>query len=490
MRAVQRVGSAVVALAVVTSVAAVEGDFVPWPLGVPPSEEALVGQLEDADALFARERSEEFLEARERGEDAGHIKAWQADIDAGLYEPDTLFRVGDALFAHEFRNEDGLSDRPNARLQRVHDGVRGGLDTYSCSGCHSQGGANGAGAPTQNAFVLGDGVRIESAAVRNSPHVLGVGITQILATEMTTQLRIFRDRGLEDARLARRPIEVELSSKGISFGAIVAHPNGWIDYSGLSGIDRDLEVKPFGWKGDVARLRDFITRAVRIHFGIQADEVVALQQNSPAPELLGDGPWYDPDDDGIEQELEAGTVTAGAVYLAMLETPVVLPPNDSVLRGRWATGSSYFDDLGCSSCHVRSLELGDSRWREKPAGSTSEGFALDLYFDGDAPRPTPDVELFSDLKRHDMGPDLADPVDHPMGIPRSHFLTRPLWGLAETAPFLHDGRAPTLHEAIELHGGEASESRDAYRALDVEAQRDLHIFLLSLTRNPRLRVQP
>jgi cytochrome c peroxidase len=33
--------------------------------------------------------------------------------------------------------------------------------------------------------------------------------------------------------------------------------------------------------------------------------------------------------------------------------------------------------------------------------------------------------------------------------------TPPLWGVASSAPYLHDGRAATLLEAIALHGGEA-----------------------------------
>src|SRR5207244_4179373 len=79
------------------------------------------------------------------------------------------------------------------------------------------------------------------------------------------------------------------------------------------------------------------------------------------------------------------------------------------------------------------------------------------------------VHLFSDLKRHDMGAGLATPA--PQGkIPARVFLTRPLWGLAVTAPYLHDGRAPTVHEAIVLHGGEATKARDAYLALDEPAR--------------------
>ncbi len=306
---------------------------------------------------------------------------------------------------------------------------------------------------------------------------------------MSFRLALQRDLGREQAIRTREKVEVPLGTHGVSFGSLTVYPDGRTDYRLVEGIDHDLVVKPFGWKGDIARLRDFITTASRIHFGIQAHEIALQHQTDPEPELLGDGVWYDPDDDGVARELEEGTVTAGAVYLALLEAPTILPPNDAGLRARWSRGSTQFDELGCSSCHIRTLHIMDDRWYERPPGASGPGVELSVLRDGEKPHPNAFVELFSDLKRHDMGPDLSDPVDHPLGIPRSHFLTRPLWGVAETGPFLHDGRATTLDEAIRWHGGEAIDSRDAYVALDPEAQRDLHIFLLSLTRAPRLRVQ-
>ena len=96
--------------------------------------------------------------------------------------------------------------------------------------------------------------------------------------------------------------------------------------------------------------------------------------------------------------------------------------------------------------------------------------------------------LFSDLRRHDMGDELADANDDPDGIPRYEFLTRPLWGLAESAPYLHDGRAGTIPEAILAHGGEAAPARSGFEALDATQQQDVHIFLLSLSREPKLKV--
>ena len=92
------------------------------------------------------------------------------------------------------------------------------------------------------------------------------------------------------------------------------------------------------------------------------------------------------------------------------------------------------------------------------------------------------VELFGDLKRHEMGPRLTEPVNEIAGDDTSpnpaaplnrhtpsKFLTENLWGIGGTAPYMHDGRATTLAEAILEHStdaandpSEAKGSRQAY----------------------------
>jgi mono/diheme cytochrome c family protein len=461
---------------------------VPWPGGKAPSPTELDEEIVAADDLYARERAEEFLEAAERGEDSEHIYVSQADIDAGTYDLARLFRFGDAIFEHEFRPSDGLGASADARLQRVQAGVRGGLDTFSCAACHSVGGPDGAGAATQNAFVEGDGRHITTANVRNPPHVLGLGFVQALGVEMTGDLTRARDAAIADATSSGAAVTVALESKGIAFGSLTARPDGTVDTAEVAGVDADLVVRPFGWKGEVARLRRFVETAARIHFGIQAHTLAIADQTTPDPAHLGNGPWYDPDADGKQRELEEGALTATAVYLTLLEVPQILPPFDSGLRDRWARGSSTFDAIGCGGCHTRTLPLSSPSWTEAPDTTGGPGVIVNLVNDGDLPRSSLVVELFSDLKRHDMGPALADATDSESGVPRSVFLTRPLWGLAETAPFLHDGRAPTIRAAVEAHGGEGSEARDAFMALSEDDKRDLDVFLHSLTRAPHLRV--
>jgi hypothetical protein len=80
--------------------------------------------------------------------------------------------------------------------------------------------------------------------------------------------------------------------------------------------------------------------------------------------------------------------------------------------------------------------------------------------------------LYSDLKRHEMGQELADPIDE-IGTGASVWLTQELWGVGSTAPYLHDGRAPTPDEAIRAHGGEAAASANAYADLSEAAHAQL-----------------
>jgi CxxC motif-containing protein (DUF1111 family) len=89
------------------------------------------------------------------------------------------------------------------------------------------------------------------------------------------------------------------------------------------------------------------------------------------------------------------------------------------------------------------------------------------------------VRLFGDLKRHDMGPGLAESIDEE-GTGASVWRTRELWGVGSTGPWLHDGRAATLRDAILFHGGEAQESRDRFAALRRSEQSQVVKFLQNL----------
>jgi hypothetical protein len=460
---------------------------IPWPFGAPPTATQLKTMVSDATRLASRTRAGEIDGTRTRDEELENTQVLQARLDAGRYDNEVLFNIGDELFEHAFRKDTGFGGLiPGPGLRRVHKGRKGALDSHSCAGCHSVGGPDGAGAATQSAHLFGDGERASTAMARNPPPLLGAGLVQALGAEMSAELARQRDRALAEAARSKVEVRAELAAKGISFGSLVAKPDGSINTAGIEGITADLIVRPFGWKGDAALLRRMVEEAARLHFGAQSHPLALRNKSAPDAERVGAGS-DDPDGDGVEREVEEGTLSAVAAYLAMLETPVIVPPSGAALLERWAQGDALFTTIGCSACHVRSLRVEDPIWKERSDTGSGEPIGIHLLADGEQPRGNDQVMLFSDLKRHDMGDELADPRDHPDGIARRAFLTRPLWGLAESAPYLHDGRAATIPEAIAAHGGEAAGAREAWEALSREDKGSLHVFLLSLTRQPKVR---
>jgi hypothetical protein len=471
-----------------------------------PEDTVLLEQLQKAVDLRRRENFDRMLDARDPGELIEHATISETVLDRHTVGIDGLFIVGDELFGYPFRPENGWgsgkADRKavgyTPRLRRVHRGAAGGPDAFGCFSCHSKGGPDGAGTQTQNAFMRGDGEQIVGADQRNPPHVLGLGPIACLAREMSTELRAESEAARASAKAAGQRVEQALVTKGVAFGRIAAEPDGTLDSRGVVGVDPDLTVRPFGWKGHQATLRDMAEESFHIHQGLISTRIqLAIRDGVLDPTPYGKGPWFDVDEDGVSLEIHEGMLTTIVAYLAQLEAPTMRPPRDPGLLDAWAAGRATFDDIGCAGCHVPTLELNDPKLNARPdADPNHPAFIVDVARDGDGPKIEPKyagnktpylVHLFSDLKRHDMGPALASPS--PQGtIPAELFLTRPLWGLAETAPYLHDGRAPTVHDAIVLHGGEATAARDAYLALDETQRAGVRVFLTSLSREPKLFV--
>src|SRR2546428_10962503 len=73
-------------------------------------------------------------------------------------------------------------------------------------------------------------------------------------------------------------------------------------------------------------------------------------------------------------------------------------------------------------------------------------------------------------------------------VPLRDYLTPRLWGVADSAPYLHDGRAPSFDYAIAGHDGEGAAARAAFAGLPMEEKGALRVYLMSLRRVPRVVV--
>jgi CxxC motif-containing protein (DUF1111 family) len=164
--------------------------------------------------------------------------------------------------------------------------------------------------------------------------------------------------------------------------------------------------------------------------------------------------------------------------------------------------------LGCATCHIPNLTINRDRrvadldtvfsdFTPTVNGTAGDGNPLNRLFSTAVPKfvtvddPSSEPVLknpalgsfvvanfFADLKRHDLGNNFAERNFD--GTFQRQFITEPLWGVATTAPYGHDGRSQTLEEVIIRHGGEAQASRDAFVA-ETRANKNLILsFLQSL----------
>ncbi len=413
------------------------------------------------------------------GEGPNHRHIEQSQIDDGELSLAQIIAHGRQKFTVDFNVLDGLGDPARLGINAVGE-VAGfnrisGPDSVACTACHGKPFAGGAGDNTAAIFPAFnrpdnvDAPSFEGLNVKNSQSVFGGGAKQRLAEEMTAEIQATADEAAAQAADSGQPVTLPLSAKGVSFGQITAMTDGTLDTAAIEGISPDLQIRPFNSIGTTLSLRDFTVDAMEQHFGIEAEERF---------EADGDG-------DGVERELTVGDVTATALFQAALPIPTTVVPDTPAELAAALRGRTAFSHAQCEGCHIPSMIIDDPVFRER-APDSEVAAELDLTRDGFAPTlrglddGTAIIRLFSDLKRHDMGAQLAEPLLQNERASTQHFMTLPLWGVNSTGPWMHDGRASTLTEAIMLHGGEGEPARQAYQELPESAQADLIEFLKTL----------
>lgn len=418
-----------------------------------------------------------------------------------LSGPDLLAHGRD-LFDAKFTILDGAG-RPAATqaevpVKRRPGGVpaffrTAGPEANACNGCHNQPASGGAGEFVANVFTSEgvsdfefDTLEAQFSNERGTPHLHGSGLVELLAREMTQDLHVQRAKAVEQARQEQRSVTISLSSKGVRFGELTVHADGFVEINKIDGIDHDLIVRPFSQKGVFTSLRQFSINAMNAHHGIQSDERWGLQWTNSA----------DFDEDGREGEISSGDMTALVLFQAALPTPVQKLPEDEILRQAAQEGEDLFEVVGCGQCHVQKLPLKSLSFVEPGPYNAAGNLRLKKEAEGRINYTLPEVGLeknengewlvpvFSDFKRHVI----ADAEKSHFGnerlsqrfIPNDQFLTARLWGAGSTAPYGHRGDVTTLREAILHHGGAARDVRLAYEALSDLDQRKIVEFLKSL----------
>ncbi|HEY6334049.1 MAG TPA: di-heme oxidoredictase family protein [Blastocatellia bacterium] len=420
-------------------------------------------------------------------------------------DPFRAVRRGRQLFQRKFTRAEGQGPGvgDGAGDINVNLAIGAGLGD-SCANCH--------GRPKGGAGAGGDvATRPDS---RDAPHLFGLGLKEMLADEITTDLRAVEAQAVSQAQSGGHAVKLPLTSKGINFGTITANPDGSLDTSQVQGVNTDLRVRPFFADGETISIREFVVVALQNEMGLQAvdpDTVRASQgarvvtpsgmvldgtidKIQPAPT---DDPTADPDGDGVVNEVPTSLVDYFEFYLLNYFKPANYLQTDETKRGL-----KIFKAIGCTECHVPDLQINHDRrvadvntvydpvrgifnslfCTVTPlVNTTNDGTGLPALKQASL-QPFLVQNIFTDFKRHNLGPNFYE--NNYDGTTTEEFLTRPLWGIGSKGNFGHDGRSVTLQEVIMRHGGEAQTARDAFAKLASEKRRDIIDFLRSLVLFP------
>ena len=207
----------------------------------------------------------------------GIAKSLQEEIGAGrgdIMTPDSSIfiinrdpyrsvRRGRQIFQRKFTRKQGQGPAEGDGVGDLNtDNAIGAGLADSCAACH--------GRPKGSAGSGGDvATRPDS---RDAPHLFGLGLKEMLADEITQDLRDARQGALLLAARSGRSVTLPLKSKGIDYGFITAVPSGIVDTSRVQGVDPDLRVKPFFAEGSTISMREFIVGALHKEMGLEVND--------------------------------------------------------------------------------------------------------------------------------------------------------------------------------------------------------------------------
>jgi CxxC motif-containing protein (DUF1111 family) len=387
------------------------------------------------------------------------IMSWQGAAPAQLDAAEVA--AGQNLFTHVWTPNDPLAGG---------DGVGPVFNEASCVKCHYQGGVGGAGGLAEN-------VTTYRSFTNNGKVITGILHAQASPSEFLETMNLLDASLPKESRPTLEMVKRTSGSALFSqrntpalFGAklideitdneIIAVARRQQLKAGLASAENgsypvgrvlfstDGRAGKFGWKGQTPSLLDFVQ-------GACANELGLSNPNQPQPTSIAQPGYVSPGEDLTLRQCQQM-----ASFIASLPAPRQQLPNEPAERKDVHRGHALFSSMGCAECHVQTV-----------------GAAQGIY---------------SDLLLHRMGKELeaqghyyAPPSDgDPSGTPLpDEWRTAPLWGIADSAPYLHDGRAATLEDAIRLHGGQAASSTARFNRA-TQAEREQLISFLKTLRAP------
>jgi len=365
----------------------------------------------------------------------------------------------------------------------------------SCAGCHSQP-AIGGSSPRRNPQIAM--AKAHGARNRIPPFLKPNGPVRIVRFKLRPGnirdgevSRLFTINGRSDAEDCALPQPDFSDESNMSFripiptfggGLIEKVPESAIlanqaanaavkrrlGISGKPNRDGDGVLSRFGWKAQIASLFAFAADAYSVELGF-SDGAYSYGSESPPPASCV-ATQYASEDDPTNYDQSYGepplNIVRATNFMRFLNQPKAVSSFPGATAQSITNGKRLFQIAGCALCHTPSLRTGNS--------SSLAAFN------------NAELNMYSDLLVHRMGPRLADGIIQGTAGP-DEFRTAPLWGLGQRIFFMHDGRTSNLLVAIQEHKSSEGNSRseanavvDRFNALRPRQQQDVLNFLRSL----------
>ena len=265
------------------------------------------------------------------------------------------------------------------------------------------------------------------------------------------------------------------------------------EISGRVARLKDGRIGRFGWKAQKASLYDFTMVACAVELGLHVPD--HPQAGIPLrPSYVPAG--FDLNRDECQDLVQ---------FLRELPAPTRPVEQAPAIANIMKNGELAFAKIGCAACHTAELgevagiysdlllhdlgpELGDSGGygvvQPQSSGNDSDDPVSGLLADSaDTPivRPLAMFAGSSDPATQVASLRTEERLSEKMiGAGRQEWRTAPLWGVRDSAPYMHDGRAGSLEQAIAFHGGEAQLSANRFFRLSPDERNSLLTFLRSL----------
>jgi CxxC motif-containing protein (DUF1111 family) len=322
----------------------------------------------------------------------------------------------------------------------------------SCVECHSMGGSGGASAVKVTRFGRFANGRFDPL------DSLGGSLLQQFAIHPQAQERVPAQANVVALRLATPVFGAGLieaiPDQDILMNAQRRQPDGIRGQASMvtDVVSGQTRVGRFGWKAQQATLLAFSADAYVNEMGVTSRFFPKENAPNGNAALLARFDKVADVEDGVDPVTGKSDVDHAADFMRFLAPPAPLRLTQSA-----SAGSRVFQQMQCAACHL-------------PVMFTGPNSVAAL-----SNKP---VALFSDLLLHDMG-SLGDGIEQGTAKPKA-MRTAPLWGLRVRGPFLHDGRARTVAEAIRAHDGEGAAARGRFLAATTLERQQLLDYLNSL----------